>query len=75
MFDASSKGYSFAHGIRGILSMMAAQREETMAKKGKGLKKPKKLAKKLKEEAKKQTKKSNAEVDRSEVKPPSPFSS
>ena len=46
-----------------------------MAKKGKGLKKPKKLAKKLKEEAKKETKKSNTEVDRSDVKPPSPFSS
>jgi hypothetical protein len=46
-----------------------------MAKKGKGLKKPKKLAKKLKEEAKKATKKSNTEVDRSDVKPPSPFSS
>lgn len=46
-----------------------------MAKKRKGLKKPKKLAKKLKEEAKKETKKSNTEVDRSDVKPPSPFSS
>ena len=46
-----------------------------MAKKGKGLKKPKKLAKKLKEEAKKETKKSSTEVDRSDVKPLSPFSS
>ena len=46
-----------------------------MAKKCKGLKKPKKLTKKLKEEAKKQTKKANIEVDRSDVKPPSPFSS
>jgi hypothetical protein len=41
----------------------------------KGLKKPKKLAKKLKEEAKKERKKSNTEVDRSDAKPPSPFSS
>ncbi len=46
-----------------------------MANKGKGMKKPKKLAKKLKDEAKKETKKSNTEVDRSDVKPQSPFSS
>lgn len=45
-----------------------------MAKKSKGLKKAK-LAKKLKETAKKETKKSNSEADRSDVKPPSPFSS
>jgi hypothetical protein len=46
-----------------------------MAKKDK--ESAKKLAKKLKQEAKKETKKktSNTEVDRSEVKPPSPFSS
>jgi hypothetical protein len=37
----------------------------------------KKLTKKLKQEAKKETKrkKSNTEVDRSDVKPPTPFSS
>jgi hypothetical protein len=36
-----------------------------------------KLAKRLKQEAKKETKKKklNTEVDRSDVKPPSPFSS
>jgi hypothetical protein len=55
--------------------MTAATLGGTMAKKCKGLKKPKKLTKKLKEEAKKETKKSNIEVDRSDVKPPSPFSS
>ena len=46
-----------------------------MAKKDKGSKKAKKLAKKVKENRKKKTKKSNVEVDRSDVKPPSPFSS
>jgi hypothetical protein len=46
-----------------------------MAKKDKGS--AKKLAKKLKQEGKKDSKKkkSNTEVDRSDVKPPSPFSS
>jgi len=46
-----------------------------MAKKDKGSKKATKLAKKVKEDAKKETKKSNIEVDRSDVKAPSPFSS
>ena len=41
-----------------------------MAGKGK-----KKLARKLAKKAKKEAKKSNAEVDRSDVKPPSAFSS
>jgi hypothetical protein len=46
-----------------------------MAKKDKAS--AKKLTKKLKQAAKKETKrkKSNVEVDRSDVKPPSPFSS
>ena len=35
----------------------------------------KKLAKKVIKKAKKEEKKSNGEVDRSDVKPPSPFSS
>jgi len=35
----------------------------------------KKLAKKVIKKAKKEEKKSNTEVDRSDVKPPSPFSS
>jgi hypothetical protein len=50
-----------------------------MAGKGKKTKQRKKLAKKVikkaKKEAKKEEKKSNTEVDRSDVKPPSPFSS
>jgi hypothetical protein len=56
-----------------------AAREDTMAGKGKKSKQRKKLAKKVikkaKKEAKKEEKKSNTEVDRSDVKPPSPFSS
>jgi hypothetical protein len=46
-----------------------------MAKKDKRLKKAKKLAREVRKEAKKEKKKSNTEVDRSDVKPPSPFSS
>ena len=46
-----------------------------MTKQHKGSKKAKKLAKTVKKEAKKEKKKSNTEVDRSDVKPPSPFSS
>jgi hypothetical protein len=46
-----------------------------MAKKDKKSKKAKKLARKVKKEAKKEKKMSNTEVDRSDVKPPSPFSS
>ena len=38
-------------------------------------KKAKKLAREAKKEAKKEKRKSNTEVDRSDVKPPSPFSS
>jgi hypothetical protein len=52
-----------------------AAREDVMAKKNKRSKKAKELAKKAKKEAKKEKKTSNTEVDRSEVKPPSPFSS
>ena len=46
-----------------------------MAGKGKKSKQRKKLAKKVIKKAKKEEKKSNTEVDRSDVKPPSPFSS
>jgi len=46
-----------------------------MTKQHKGSKKAKKLAKAVKKEAKKEKKKSNIEVDRSDVKPPTPFSS
>ena len=50
-----------------------------MAGKGKKSKQRKKLVKKLAKKvikkAKKEEKKSNTEVDRSDVKPPSPFSS
>jgi hypothetical protein len=46
-----------------------------MTKQGKGSKKAKKLAKTVKKEAKKEKKKSNIEMDRSDVKPPTPFSS
>jgi len=52
-----------------------AAREDAMAKKDKRSKKAKKLAREVKKEAKKEKKKSNTEVDRSDVKPPSPFSS
>jgi hypothetical protein len=61
-----------------------AAREDAMAGMGKKSKQRKKLVKKLakkvikkaKKEAKKEEKKSNTtEVDRSDVKPPSPFSS
>jgi hypothetical protein len=46
-----------------------------MAKKDTRSKRANKLVRKAKKEAKKQKKKSNTEVDRSDVKPPSPFSS
>jgi hypothetical protein len=46
-----------------------------VGKKDKRSKKPKKLAREIKKEAKKEKKKSNTEVDRSDVKSPSPFSS
>jgi hypothetical protein len=46
-----------------------------MAKKDKRSKKAKKLAREVKKEAKKEKKGTNTEVDRSDVKPPSPFSS
>ena len=53
--------------------------EDAMAGKGKKSKQRKKLfkklAKKVIKKAKKEAKKSNAEVDRSDVKPSSPFSS
>ena len=46
-----------------------------MVKKDKESKKAKKLAKNVKGDAKKVKKKSNIQVDRSDVKAPSPFSS
>ena len=46
-----------------------------MTKQDKGSKKAKKLAKTVKKEAKKEKQKSNIEVDRSDVKLPTPFSS
>jgi hypothetical protein len=46
-----------------------------VGEKDKRSKKAKKLAREVKKEAKKEKKKSNTEVDRSDVKPPSPFSS
>jgi hypothetical protein len=46
-----------------------------MAKEDKRSKKARKLAREVKKEAKKEKRKSNTEVDRSDVKPPSPFSS
>jgi hypothetical protein len=49
--------------------------EDAMAKKAKRSKKAKRLAREVKKEPKKEKKKSNTEVDRSDVKPPSPFSS
>jgi hypothetical protein len=49
---------------------------DAMVKKGKESKQRKKLVKKVIKKAKKEAKKeANAEVDRSDVKPPSPFSS
>ena len=55
-----------------------AARKDAMAGKGKkseqGKKLVKKLAKKVIKKVKKEEKKSNGEVDRSDVKPPSPFS-
>ena len=48
---------------------------EAMTKQHKGSKKAKKLAKTVKKEAKKEKKRTNTEGDRSDVKPPSPFSS
>ena len=50
-------------------------KEEAMAKKDKESKKLKKLTKKAKKVAKKEKEKWNTEVDRSDVRPPSPFSS
>jgi hypothetical protein len=50
-------------------------REDAVGKKDKRSKKAKKLAREVKKEAKKEKKKSNTEIDRSDVKPPSPFPS
>jgi len=50
-------------------------KEEAMAKKDKESKKLKKVTKKAKKVAKKEKEKWNTEVDRSDVRPPSPFSS
>jgi hypothetical protein len=52
-----------------------AAREDAMAGRGKKSKQRKKLVKKLAKKVKKEEKTSNGEVDRSDVKPPSPFSS
>jgi hypothetical protein len=52
-----------------------AAREDAMAGRGKKSKQRKKLVKKLAKKVKKEEKMSNGEVDRSDVKPPSPFSS
>jgi hypothetical protein len=51
-----------------------AAQEEAMAKKEKGSKTAKKLIKKVKKGVNKEKKK-NIEIDRSDVRPPSPFSS
>jgi len=49
--------------------------EDAMAEKGKKSKQRKKLVKKLAKKVIKKAKKEETEVDRSDVKPPSPFSS
>jgi len=59
----------------GVTAGELSAREDVMAKKDKRSKKVKKLVREGKKEAKKDKKKSNTEVDRSDVKPPSPFSS
>ena len=66
---------SFCHA--GSLKSFAEQHGmDAMVKKGKESKQRKKLVKKVIKKAKKEAKKeANAEVDRSDVKPPSPFSS
>jgi hypothetical protein len=70
---------SFCNAGVNIEVVCRAAREDAMAgkeKKSKQRKKlVKKLAKKVIKKAKKEEKKSNTEVDRSDVKPPSPFSS
>jgi len=53
---------------------MAAKRKKSKQRK-KLVKRAKKQAKKLIKKAKNEAKKSDTEVDRSDVKPPSPFSS
>jgi hypothetical protein len=59
----------------GEIDLRFTAREDAMAKKDKRSKKARKLAREVKKEAKKEKKKSNTEVDRSDVRPPSPFSS
>jgi ElaB/YqjD/DUF883 family membrane-anchored ribosome-binding protein len=54
---------------------LAEAREDAMAGKGKKSKQKKKLVKKLAKKVIKKAKKEETEVDRSDVKPPSPFSS
>jgi hypothetical protein len=70
---------SFGNAGVNIEVVCRAAGEDAMAGKGKKTKQRKKLAKKVikkaKKEAKKEEKKSNTEVDRSDVKPSSPFSS
>jgi hypothetical protein len=58
-----------------LTSFIEQHGEDVMAKKDQRSKKAKKLARKVKKEAKKEKKTLNTEVNRSDVKPPSPFSS
>ena len=77
MSEGSSPRFRFV--MLEAKSFAGEAQEDAMAGKGKKSKQRKKLVKKLAKKvikkAKKEAKKSNAEVDRSDVKPPSPFSS
>jgi len=69
--DGRPQSFSRSHGERWC-SFAEQHGMDAMVKKGKESKQRKKLAKKVIKKAKKEA---NAEVDRSDVKPPSPFSS
>ena len=70
---------AYLHVLFVMLKICRVAREDGMAGKGKKSKQRKKLVKKLAKKvikkAKKEVKKEETEVDRSDVKPPSPFSS
>jgi hypothetical protein len=68
MLEANIEAVCGQHG-------MDAMAEKSKQRKKSVKKLPKKLIKKAKKEAKKEGKKSDTDVDRSDVKPPSPFSS
>ena len=73
MSEGSSPRFRFV--MLEAKSFAGAAREDAMAGKGKKSKQRKLVKKRAKKVIKKANKEENTEVDRSDVKPPSPFSS